>query len=43
MRNLKKNLVSNMTREEAIKEAYGIPVTKTQHEALQLPRARTRG
>lgn len=24
-----------MTREEAIKEAYGIPVTKAQHEALQ--------
>ena len=25
-----------MTREEAIKVAYGIPVTKAQHEALQL-------
>lgn len=25
-----------MTREEAIKEAYGIPVTKAQHEALQI-------
>jgi hypothetical protein len=25
----------DMTREEAIKEAYGIPVTKAQHEALQ--------
>lgn len=25
-----------MTREEAIKEAYGIPVNKKQHEALQI-------
>lgn len=29
-------MVNNITREEAIKEAYGIPVTKAQHEALQI-------